>query len=85
MILTCESMCLLKEFQLTSVARPESMGLVCASVYVLSLVLFIPFAFSSPIRAHANGHGTSIQEGITVAEFPHYQVIFQAFHQICGY
>jgi len=50
------------------------MGLVCASVYILSLILFIPFAFSTPIRAHANGYGKGVQEGITVVEFPHYQV-----------
>jgi hypothetical protein len=54
--------------------RPESMGLVCASVYVLSLILFIPFAFSTPIRAQTNGHGKGVLEGITVVEFPHYQV-----------
>lgn len=55
------------------------MGLVCASVYVLSLILFIPFAFSTPIRAHANGLGSGVQEGITVVEFPHYQVGFLNF------
>ena len=43
---------------------------------MLSLILFIPFAFSTPIRAHANGHGKGVQEGITVVEFPHYQVGF---------
>ena len=50
------------------------MGLVCASVYVLSLILFIPFAFSTPIRAHANGYGKREQQGLTIVEFPHYQV-----------
>ena len=28
---------------------PESLGLVAASIYILSLILFIPFAFSKPI------------------------------------
>lgn len=50
------------------------MGLICASVYVLSLILFIPFAFSTPIRARANGYGKRELEGLTVVEFPHYQV-----------
>ena len=48
------------------------MGLVCASVYILSLILFIPFAFSTPIREQAIAKKAS--EGLVVAEFPHYQV-----------
>ncbi|KAF8158312.1 N-acetylglucosaminephosphotransferase [Crassisporium funariophilum] len=51
---------------------PESLGLACASIYILSLILFIPFAFSTPIREHANVKKP--HEGITVAEFPHYQL-----------
>lgn len=57
------------------VCSPESMGLVCACVYILALILFIPFAFSTPIRMRANGSISQLkQEGITVVEFPHYQV-----------
>jgi len=51
---------------------PESLGLVAASIYILSLILFIPFAFSKPIVEYSrvkNPH-----EGITVVEFPHYQL-----------
>lgn len=29
--------------------RPESQGLVCASVYILLLILFIPFPFSNTV------------------------------------
>ncbi|KAF8964190.1 N-acetylglucosaminephosphotransferase [Flammula alnicola] len=50
----------------------DNLGLVAASIYVLSLILFIPFAFSMPIMEQA--HGKKPQEGITVVEFPHYQL-----------
>jgi len=52
--------------------RPESLGLVAASIYILSLILFIPFAFSKPIIEQSTVKKP--QEGITVVEFPHYQV-----------
>ncbi|RDB17881.1 UDP-N-acetylglucosamine--dolichyl-phosphate N-acetylglucosaminephosphotransferase [Hypsizygus marmoreus] len=55
-----------------STAIPESLGLVCASVYILLLMLFIPFAFSSFILDHKNE--SKPQEGISVAQFPHYQL-----------
>lgn len=56
------------------------MGLVCACVYILALILFIPFAFSTPIRMRANGNISKLkQEGITVVEFPHYQVCYLFF------
>ncbi|KDR82702.1 hypothetical protein GALMADRAFT_238197 [Galerina marginata CBS 339.88] len=51
---------------------PESLGLVCASIYILSLILFIPFAFSTPILEQASVKKP--HEGITVVEFPHYQL-----------
>ncbi|KAJ3738429.1 UDP-N-acetylglucosamine-dolichyl [Lentinula detonsa] len=46
---------------------PESLGLVCASVYTLALILFIPFAFSDSLTIHL----TQTPEGIFVPEFPH--------------
>ncbi|PPQ67548.1 hypothetical protein CVT26_006849 [Gymnopilus dilepis] len=51
---------------------PESLGLVCASIYILSLILFIPFAFSTPILQQANAKKP--HEGISVVEFPHHQL-----------
>ncbi|KAH9480501.1 UDP-N-acetylglucosamine--dolichyl-phosphate N-acetylglucosaminephosphotransferase [Psilocybe cubensis] len=51
---------------------PESLGLVCASIYILSLILFIPFAFTKPILEQVNGNKS--HQGITVVEFPHYQL-----------
>ncbi|PPR05359.1 hypothetical protein CVT24_007973 [Panaeolus cyanescens] len=51
---------------------PESMGLICASVYILSLIIFIPFAFSTPIREQVLA--SKPLEGITVPEFPHQQL-----------
>ncbi|KAF7314212.1 UDP-N-acetylglucosamine--dolichyl-phosphate N-acetylglucosaminephosphotransferase [Mycena kentingensis (nom. inval.)] len=50
---------------------PESQGLVCASIYILLLILFIPFAFSSAISSTAAAKNV---EGISVIEFPHYQL-----------
>ncbi|KAG5648306.1 hypothetical protein DXG03_004878 [Asterophora parasitica] len=51
---------------------PESQGLVCASIYIMLLMLFIPFAFSNFIL---NFGGTSSHpEGISVPQFPHYQL-----------
>ncbi|KAK0221968.1 UDP-N-acetylglucosamine-dolichyl [Armillaria fumosa] len=48
---------------------PESLGLVCASIYILTLLLFIPFAFSDTLSQRATAH-----EGISVAEFPLHQL-----------
>ena len=68
-----------KGYHFWCLRRPESIGLVCASIYVLSLILFIPFAFSTPI--HEQAALKKSHEGITVVEFPHHQVsvfFFQA-------
>ncbi|KIY44790.1 hypothetical protein FISHEDRAFT_50639 [Fistulina hepatica ATCC 64428] len=48
---------------------PESLGLVCASVYLLMMILFIPFAFSSSLS-----NLSQKREGISVSEFPLYQL-----------
>jgi hypothetical protein len=53
-------------------ASPESLGLVCASIYILLLILFIPFAFSNPISQQA--YLKRSHEGLIIKEFPHYQV-----------
>jgi len=58
---------------LTLTNRPESMGLVCASVYILLLILFIPFAFS-PVSLSGSEAQYTVREGIVVNAFPHYQV-----------
>ncbi|KAL0960621.1 hypothetical protein HGRIS_005652 [Hohenbuehelia grisea] len=54
---------------------PESIGLVCSSIYIITLLLFIPFAFSDSLSkfAHAQ-HPQKTQEGISVPEFPHQQL-----------
>ncbi|KAF8208839.1 N-acetylglucosaminephosphotransferase [Mycena galopus ATCC 62051] len=51
---------------------PESQGLVAAAVYILLLILFIPFAFSDSIASFANAR--NMPEGISIVEFPHYQL-----------
>jgi hypothetical protein len=61
-----------QDLSLITLYRPESMGLVCASIYVLSLTLFIPFVFSYTILRFTPG--SQRHEGLDVIEFPHYQV-----------
>jgi len=56
-----------------SLSSPESQGLVCASVYILSLILFIPFAFSNVFADRFNNQQKSVH-GLAIDEFPHYQV-----------
>ena len=53
--------------------RPESQGLVCASIYIILLILFIPYAFAESITTHYDTERRS-REGLVVDEFPHYQV-----------
>ncbi|TFK73591.1 N-acetylglucosaminephosphotransferase [Pluteus cervinus] len=50
---------------------PESQGLICASIYILLLMLFIPFAFSDTILGSISNNKN---EGISIREFPHYQL-----------
>ncbi|KAI0036492.1 N-acetylglucosaminephosphotransferase [Vararia minispora EC-137] len=52
---------------------PESLGLVCACIYILSLIIFIPFAFSS-ISLSGSHTQYTVREGIIINEFPHYQL-----------
>ena len=52
---------------------PESQGLVCASIYIVVLILFIPYAFSESITTHYDTERRS-REGLVVDEFPHHQV-----------
>ncbi|KAF8574895.1 N-acetylglucosaminephosphotransferase [Ramaria rubella] len=44
---------------------PESMGLICASIYILLLIIFIPFPFSSFFVETKNA-----SEGLTQVDFP---------------
>ncbi|EIN12901.1 N-acetylglucosaminephosphotransferase [Punctularia strigosozonata HHB-11173 SS5] len=52
---------------------PESLGLVCASIYIILLILFIPFPFSQSFADHRIKHAKS-QEGLVTTEFPHHQL-----------
>jgi len=56
-------------------SSPESQGLVCASVYILSLILFIPFAFSNVFADRLKNQQKSVH-GLAIDEFPHHQVRF---------
>lgn len=56
---------------LTRCLSPESLGLVCASVYILVLILFIPFAFSD---VFVSDYENRSKHGLVVAEFPHQKV-----------
>ncbi|KAF9468545.1 N-acetylglucosaminephosphotransferase [Collybia nuda] len=51
---------------------PESQGLICAAIYILLLMLFIPFAFSNVIMNFASD--AKVHEGISIVQFPHYQL-----------
>lgn len=54
--------------------RPESQGLVCASIYILLLILFIPFSFSDVFMDLHNTEKGKPREGLVVNEFPHHKV-----------
>jgi len=58
-----------------SLSSPESQGLVCASVYILALILFIPFAFSNVFADRLKSQQKSVH-GLAIDEFPHHQVRF---------
>lgn len=49
------------------------MGLVCASVYILLLILFIPFSFSHVFVDRFTNQQKSVH-GLAIDEFPHHQV-----------
>ena len=51
------------------------MGLVCASIYILLLVVFIPFPFSNSLaNLPSHEHGKMLHEGLSVVESLHHQV-----------
>ncbi|KAH8104820.1 N-acetylglucosaminephosphotransferase, partial [Cristinia sonorae] len=53
---------------------PESQGLICAAVYILFLILFIPFAFSDAVMNFHGEHSSKPREGLVVTEFPHHKL-----------
>ncbi|KAI0916780.1 hypothetical protein AcW1_007859 [Taiwanofungus camphoratus] len=55
-------------------AIPESLGLVCASLYILLLILFTPFAFSDSFGCQPSNSNKTGREGLVVNEFPHHQL-----------
>ncbi|KAG8935546.1 tunicamycin resistance protein [Tulasnella sp. 418] len=50
---------------------PESIGLIAAAVYILLLLLFIPFPFSDFLQSEENKRTL---EGLTKVDFPHQQL-----------
>lgn len=70
------------EWRLMFEFRPETMGAVCAVVYLLSLIVFIPFAFYKDIVAATSGGGNRdvviedqhIEHGRYLHRFPHGKV-----------
>jgi UDP-N-acetylglucosamine--dolichyl-phosphate N-acetylglucosaminephosphotransferase len=54
---------------------PESLGLVCASIYIILLILFIPFPFSATFFNRQAQQGQT-KHGLVVDDFPHHQVNF---------
>lgn len=61
---------------------PEAMGIVCAGVYLLAIMVFIPFPFYKDIVASTSGGGnrdvvldsTFVQTGRSLHRFPHGKV-----------
>lgn len=61
---------------------PECMGAVCAAVYLLSLIVFIPFPFYKDIVAATSGGGNrdvvveleQVSQGRFLHKFPHNKV-----------
>lgn len=61
---------------------PETMGAVCAIVYLLALIFFIPFAFYKDIVAATSGGGNRdvvlevqhVETGRMLHRFPHGRV-----------
>jgi UDP-N-acetylglucosamine--dolichyl-phosphate N-acetylglucosaminephosphotransferase len=61
---------------------PECMGAVCAAVYLLVLIVFIPFPFYKDIVAATSGggnrdvvfHAEFVQQGRFLHRFPHSKV-----------
>jgi len=66
------------------------MGAVCAVVYLLSLIVFIPFAFYKDIVAATSGGGNrdvvlevqQVEMGRYLHRFPHGKVCVSCFHEI---
>ena len=62
--------------------RPESLGAVCALIYLLTIIVFIPFPFYKDIVAATSGGGNkdiSVPEdhqisGRSLHRFPHSKV-----------
>jgi len=55
--------------------RPSMHGLVCTSVYILSLIPLIPFTFSNVFSYQLKSQQKSVH-GLAINEFPRYQVRF---------
>lgn len=62
--------------------RPETMGAVCAVVYLLVIIMFIPFPFYKDIVAATSGGGNrdvileveQVETGRFLHRFPHNKV-----------
>lgn len=62
--------------------RPETMGAVCAVVYLLFIIIFIPFPFYKDIVAATSGGGNKdiviemshVETGRFLHKFPHNKV-----------
>lgn len=63
-------------------SSPETMGSVCAIVYLLALIFFVPFAFYKDIVAATSGGGNrdvvleaqQVETGRYLHRFPHGRV-----------
>jgi UDP-N-acetylglucosamine--dolichyl-phosphate N-acetylglucosaminephosphotransferase len=66
---------------------PECMGAICAIVYLLTIIVFIPFPFYKDIVVATSGGGNKdvvmnvefVQKGRLLHKFPHSKVPFLSF------
>ena len=73
---------MLAPFILIFASSPENMGAICAVVYLLVVIIFIPFPFYKDIVVAASGGGNEefvmerhhIQAGRILHKFPHNKV-----------
>lgn len=72
--------------KLRQVEIPETMGAVCAVVYLLTIIVFIPWPFYKDIVAATSGGGNrdvilelrQVETGRLLHRFPHSKVSFLA-------
>ena len=72
---------------------PETMGAICAVVYLLTIIVFIPLPFYKDIVAATSGGGNrdvvlelrQVETGRLLHKFPHSKVMLYSFGEYVGH